>query len=318
MSPAERFRFGGSAHTTSTAAELAERARRVEGLGFDTFVLPDHFEPGWFAAGPALTAVACATTTLRIGTTVYCNNFRHPALLAREIATIDVLSDGRMEPGLGAGYGLPEYAETGLALEAAGVRVDRLVEAVAVLKGLWADGPLTFAGDHYRITAMEGWPKPLQRPHPPLYLAGGGKRALTFAAREADIIGIIARARPEGGIDLGQDSEALLAQKVGWIREAAGARFDQLELSMLIWAVATTDHRRSAAADIAAGWGLTPDQVLASPYFLVGSTSSIVESLLALRERHGISYFTFFPRDVEPIAPVVAQLAGSSRSSNSS
>ncbi len=309
-SSARPFRFGGSAHTTTSATELAEQARRVEGLGFDTFLLPDHFEPTWFAAGPALTAVACATTTLRVGTTVYRNNFRHPALLAREIATIDVLSNGRMEPGIGAGYLLPEYAETGIPLDAAGVRVDRLVEAVAVLKGLWAEGPLTFAGEHYRITEMEGWPKPLQRPYPPLYIAGGGKRALTFAACEADIVGIIARANPEGGIDIVQDSEALLAKKVGWVREAAGGRLEQLELSMLIWSVAATDHRRSAAADVASAWGLTADQVLASPYFLVGSASSIAEDLLALRERHGISYFTFFPADVQSFAPVLAQLAG--------
>jgi len=310
MSSMRSFRFGAGAHATDTGAEFVERARRLEGMGYDTFLLPDHFESKWFAAGPALTAVACATTTLRIGSTVYCNNFRHPALLAREAATIDVLSGGRMEPGIGAGYLMPEYAETGIALEAAGVRVDRLGEAVHVLKGLWAEGPFTFKGRHYTITEMEGWPKPVQRPHPPLYIAGGGKRSLALAAREADIVGIIARARPEGGIDVSRDSEALLAEKVGWIRDAAGERFEQLELSMLIWAVAIGDHRRSVAGDIGAARGLTADQVLASPYFLVGSSSSVAESLQALREQHGISYFIIFPSDVEPFAPVLEQLAG--------
>ena len=183
------------------------------------------------------------------------------------------------------------------------MRVDRLVEAVHVLKGLWAEGPFTFNGRHHTITEMEGWPKPVQRPHPPLYIAGGGKRSLALAAREADIVGIIARARPEGGIDVSRDSEALLAEKVGWIRDAAGERFEQLELSMLIWAVAVGDDRRSMAADIGAARGLTADQVLGSPYFLVGSSSSVAESLQALREQHGVSYFIIFPSRCGALCP---------------
>jgi probable F420-dependent oxidoreductase len=310
VSPARRFRFASSAHTTPTAAGFAEAARRVEALGYDTFVLPDHFEQQWFAVGPGLVAAACATDTLRIGSLVYSNNFRHPALLAREAATVDVLSGGRLEFGIGAGYYLPEYSQTGIELPGSGVRVEALREALAVIKGLWSNGPLTFDGEHYTIADMEGWPKPLQQPHPPIQVGGGGKRMLALAAQEADVVGIIAQSGKAGGIDFGRDTDALMADKVRWVREAAGERFDHLELAVLIWQVVVTDHRRSAAEDIAPRFGLTADQVLASPYFLVGSLSTIIEDVQALRERHSISSLTVFPNDLETFAPVVAQLAG--------
>jgi len=305
------FRFGGSSHASATAAEYAEAARRVEDLGYDTFVMPDHFEQGWFAVGPALVAAACATTTLRVGSLVYCNNFRHPALLAREAATVDVLSEGRLEFGIGAGYYLPEYSQTGIELPPAPARVESLRETLTIIKGLWSSGPLTFGGEHYSIAEMEGWPKPIQQPHPPIQVGGGRKRMLELAAQQADIVGIIAQSRKAGGIDYGRDTDAVVAEKVGWVREAAGERFAQLELAVLIWRVVVTDHRRSAAEDIAPRRGMTAEQVLASPYFLVGSLASILEDVQALRERHAISYLTVFPTDIEAFAPVVAQLARS-------
>jgi probable F420-dependent oxidoreductase len=233
-----------------------------------------------------------------------------PALLAREAATVDVLSEGRLEFG-GAGYYLPEYRQTGIELPPAHARVEGLREALTVVKGLWSSGPLTFGGEHYTITDMECWPKPIQQPHPPIQVGGGGKRMLGLAAREADIVGIIAQSAKAGGIDYGRDNDALVAEKVGWIREAAGERFAQLELAVLIWHVVVTDHRRSAAEEIAPRRGMTAEQVLASPYFLVGSLASILEDVQALRDRHGISYLTVFPSDVEAFAPVVAQLARS-------
>jgi probable F420-dependent oxidoreductase len=304
------FRFGGSANITASGAEFAERVRRVEALGYATFLAPDHFSPHWFAAGPALTAAALATTNLRVGSFVYGNDFRHPALLAREAATIDVLSGGRLEFGLGAGYYQPDYAPAGIPLDPPGVRVRRLEEAVRVIKGLWAAGPLTLAGRYYTITAMDGAPKPLQPPHPPVHIGAGGKRMLAFAAREADIVGIIAQANPRGSLDEARDSEALLARKVAWVREAAGARFGQLELGVLIWNVAVTDDRQGTAEQIAAARGLRVEQVLGSPYYLIGSVEAIIEQVMALRERYGISYLTVFPTDVEAFAPVVARLAG--------
>ena len=310
MSSARPFRFGAAAYRTDEGTAYTENARRVEALGYDTLGVGDHFSPNWFAAGPALAAIALATTTLRVSCTVYANDFRHPALLAKEAASIDVLSGGRLEFGIGAGWHKPEYDQLGLPFDPPGVRVERMEEAVGVIKGLWGDGPVTHVGRYYTINGLEGMPKPTQRPHPPVFIGGGGKRLLGFAAREADIVGILARALPGGGLDIAGDSEAALAQKVGWVREAAGERFDQLELAALIWKVVVTDDRQAAAEEVAAARGLTSEQVLASPYFLIGSVERLVEDLLAQRERHSISYLTVFPSDVEAFAPVVARLAG--------
>jgi probable F420-dependent oxidoreductase len=304
------FRFGAGSAATSSAAEFTENARRIEGLGYNTCLVADHFEEWWFAAGPALVAAALATTTLRVGSLVYSNSFRHPALLAREATTIDLLSGGRFEFGIGTGYDMPEYSQTGITLPPPRVRVEQLRETLAVVKGLWSNGPFSFSGDFYTITEMEGWPKPLQEPRPPIQVGGGGRRMLALAAQEADIVGIIAQSAKGGGLDFGGDTDAVVGQKVRWLREAAGKRFDELELAALIWQVVVTDRPRSAAEVIAPRWGMTGDQVLASPYFLVGSLAAIVEQVQALRERHGISYLAIFPSDVTTFAPVVAQLAG--------
>ncbi|MGI8417522.1 MAG: TIGR03621 family F420-dependent LLM class oxidoreductase [Nakamurella sp.] len=305
-----QFRFGAGSASTSSAAEFTENARRIEGQGYSICLVADHFEEPWFAVGPALVAAALATTSLRVGSLVYSINFRHPALVAREAATIDVLSGGRFEFGIGAGYYLPEYSQTGITLPPPRVRVEQLRETLTVVKGLWSNEPLSFSGEHYTITEMEGWPKPLQQPRPPIQVGGGGKSMLALAAQEADIVGIIAQSAKGGGIDFGRDTDALVGEKVSWVREAAGERFDQLELAALIWQVVLTDRPRSAAEDVAPRWGMTGDQVLASPYFLMGSLPAIVEQVQALRERHGISYLAIFPSDVTTFAPVVAQLAG--------
>ena len=205
-----------------------------------------------------------------------------------------MLSEGRLEFGIGAGYYLPEYSQTGIALPPPRDRVDQLREALAVIKGLWSDGPFTFGGKHYTITDMEGWPKPIQRPHPPIQVGGGGKRMLDLAARRPtpwDHRPV----HPGRRSRFGRDTDALVTEKVGWVREASGDRFDQLELAALIRRVVVTDHRRSAAERIAPSRGMTAEQVLASPYFLVGSHRPILEDVQALRERHDISYLTFFP-----------------------
>jgi probable F420-dependent oxidoreductase len=304
------FRFGASAHATGAAAEFLDQARRTEALGYDIFVLPDHFENQWFAVGPALAAVATVTSTIRIGALVYSNNFRHPALLAREAATLDVLSDGRLDLGIGAGYSLPEYDQTGIVLPPPPIRIEQLRESLAVIKGLWGSGPFTFEGEHYTITEMEGWPKPFQQPRPPIQVGGGRKAMLTFAGREADIVGIVARSLSAGGLDFAEDSDDAVAKKVRWVRDAAGDRFPELELGVLIWGVEVTTDRRSSAETIAQMWGLTGEQVLASPYFLLGSVDAIIEQVQATRERHGISYLTVFPEHVEAFAPVVSRLAG--------
>src|SRR5579884_3554163 len=201
MPPLRPFRFAAPAIRAASGAALAAQARRVEDLGYATLVIPDHFLPTNMAAGPALMAAAAATTTLRVGTTVYDNDFRHPALLAKEAATLHVLTDGRFEFGIGAGYYKAEYDQTGIPFSPAGVRVGRLEEAVALIKALWGPDPVTFAGRYYRVSNLRVMAPP-HPPYPPLYIGAGGKRLLSFAAREANIIGIIAPSQSGGGLAL--------------------------------------------------------------------------------------------------------------------
>jgi probable F420-dependent oxidoreductase len=309
MASLRPFRFGAGAFTAASAAEWSDLARRVEALGYDTLLMPDHFSSR-FAPTPALAAAALSTTTVRVGTTVFANDFRHPAMLAKEMATLDLLSGGRLEVGIGAGWKKSEYEQAGISFESPGVRVERMQEAVHVLKGLWGDGPFTFSGRHYAIRGLENWPKPVQRPHPPIFIGAGGKRLLSFAAQEADIIGILAPATPDGRLDIASDNEERLADQVGWVREAAGERLDRIELAMLTWGVAVTDDRRAAAQQLAQTRGLTPEQALASPYYLIGSIDAIVEQLCSLRERFGLSYCSIFPEYMEDFAPVVNRLPG--------
>lgn len=303
------FRFGTGHYMEETASAWADRMRQIEAYGYDTFLMPDHL--GYqFAPFPGLLAAALATTTLRIGPLVVAADFRHPALLAKEMATFDVLTEGRLEFGIGAGWNKAEYDRAGIPFDAPGVRVERMTEALRIVRGLWGDGPFSFSGQHFSITEMDGWPKPVQKPGPPIMIGAGAKRMLAFAAREADIIGIAAPALREGGLDTARDREARLAEQVGWIREAAGARFDEIELSMLFWAVRVTDDIHAGAEDIARTryTPTTAEQVLASPYYLIGSEERIAERLYELRERFGISYMVVMPEGADAFAPVVARL----------
>jgi probable F420-dependent oxidoreductase len=309
MSAERPFRFGGGLFWADSAAEWADGARHLEALGYDTLVIGDHFSRQ-FAPIPALLAAAAATSSLRVTCTVFDNDYRHPAALAKEGATLDVLSGGKLEFGLGAGQAKHEYDRLGIPFDSPAVRVGRFEEAVHVVKGLWDQGPLTFTGNHYQIREVDGQPKPLQRPHPPIFIGGGGKRLLAVAATHANIVGILARANPGGGLDRSEDTDACVAQKVEWVRQAAGDRFDQLELALLIWAVAVTEDRHAAAQHIAARTGRLVDDVLESPYFLIGSVEAIVDKLIEQRRRLGISYISVFPSDTDAFAPVVERLAG--------
>jgi probable F420-dependent oxidoreductase len=307
------FRFATGPFATASGAEYLEAARRIEALGYAIFLTGDHFRPRWFEPGPACTAAALATSSLRVGCTVFCNDFRHPALLAKEAASIDVLTGGRFEFGIGAGWLKAEYDELAIPFDPPGVRVSRLEEAVQIVKGLWHGGPFTFSGQYYQINDLEGTPRPAQHPHPPTFIGGGGKRLLSIAGREADIVGINPRAKPEGGVSMEGWDEPTMAQRISWVKEAAGDRFDRLELAILIQAVAVVDGRTArdaAAVRLATDAELTPEQVLSSPHFLIGSVDNIEEDLIALRERHGVSHISIFGRDMESFAPVVARLAG--------
>lgn len=304
------FRFGVTAPTPSGGTNWAERARRVEQLGYSMLVVPDHFRDH-LAPVPALVAAALATTRLRVGSLVFSNDFRHPAVLAKEAATIDVLSGGRFELGLGGGWLRAEYDQAGIPFDAPGTRIERLEEAVTIIKGLLAGERVTFAGRHYTIADLEGRPTPVQRPHPPIAIGGGGRRTLTLAAREASIVGLVPRARRDGsGLDLSDLSAAATREKLEWVRSAAGERFDSLEINALIQAVAVADQRMTAADQLASRFKVAREVVLETVYVAVGTIDEICETLRQRRERHGISYLTVFERDMEAFAPVVERLAG--------
>ena len=266
-----------------------------------------------FAPMPALVSAADATKRLRVGTNVLNNDLRHPVLVAREAATVDLLTEGRLQLGLGAGHMKSEYDEAGLTFDVGGTRVERLAEAVTIVKGLLEGEPVTFAGRHYRVTSHRIHPSPVQRPHPPILIGGNGRRLLTLAAREADIVGLSGITFRRGGVepDLSGWKAGAVDERVQLVREAAGDRFDRLELSALVQRVIVTDDRRRTAEELAGRWTqLSPEEILESPFVLIGTVRELVENLRARRERWGISYYVVFEPYMEAFAPVVADLAG--------
>lgn len=315
MSRQRPFRFGVSVNKVRSKEEWVATARKVESLGYSTLLMPDHLGDQ-LAPLAALMAAAEATQTLRIGSLVFDNDFRHPVMLAKEAATLDLLSGGRFELGLGAGWMRSEYEQAGIPFDPAGVRVSRLEEAVHIIKGLFADGPLTFSGNYYTVTDFEGHPKPAQRPYPPILIGGGGKRLLSIAAREATIVGFVPIFRADGsGTDVTDAASESLMEKLAWVRQAAGDRFDDLELNILVAEVVITEDREQVAqfiaAAIAPNMGASVEQVLQVPYVLIGTVDQICENLLARREQFGISYITVYEKNLEALAPVIARLAGS-------
>jgi probable F420-dependent oxidoreductase len=306
------FRFGVQSAQAASHEEWKAKAKRAEALGYDILLMPDHLIDQ-FAIGPALALVAEATTTLRIGTFVLQNDLRHPALVAKEAATLDVLSDGRFELGLGAGGSLlADYEQTGIPFDPPGMRVGRLEESLRIIKGLFAEEPLTFTGRHYTITSLGGFPKPMQRPHPPILVAGGGPRVLSLAAREADIVGILAPMLPSGGqFQMEASRAAAVTEQVELIRRVAGPRLPAMELNVLIQRVVVTEDVRRASEELSRQWApLNPEEVGETPYLLIGTVDDIVATLRARRDRWSMSYVVVFEWDMEAFAPVVARLSG--------
>jgi len=311
------FRFLATVDGYPSFAELTDVARKAEAVGCSTFVLPDHLI-GQYAPMPLLAVVAAATEGLRAGTFVLNTCLRHPAVLAQDLATLDVLSGGRLEIGLGAGWNKPEHDAIGIPFEPVGVRISRLTEAIAILKGCFADGPFSFSGEHYAITVHDGVPKPEQRPHPPIFVGGGGKRLLTLAAREAQIIGLAPRLiqGDTPRVDARSLTAAATEEKIGWIREAAGDRFGELELNTYPTgapAVVTSDpraeaRRRADRIREQTGTELTVEEILDSPHMFIGSIKDLTRKFTDLRERFGIS--SFLIDDLDALAPVVEELAG--------
>lgn len=309
---ARPFRFGVQAARAESAREWAHLARKAEDLGYSTLSMPDHFVNQEFAPVPALAAAAAATERLRIGSLVFDNDYKHPVVLAKEAATLDLLSEGRLEFGLGAGWQRSDYEASGIPYDDAAVRVERFEEGLAVIKGLWSEGPLSFEGRHYRIRELDGFPKPVQKPHPPILVGGGSPRVLRIAGREADIVGInVSLRQGEVTADAGKDAtEEAILRKVGWIREGAGDRFDQLDLNVLVFVCIVTDDRDSVIDSLGPGFGLTRDEIEGIPFALVGTVEQMVDTLQERRERYGINYVTVQADAMETFAPVVAKLAG--------
>lgn len=304
------FRFGVQISRSRSLEEWRRQAQRAEALGYDVFLMPDHFGPQ-FAIGPALAVAAEATTTIRIGPLVWQNDLRHPAETAKEAATLDVLSGGRFELGIGAGGSfLPEYTWTGIPFGSAGTRVSRLEESVQIMKSLFGNDPCTFHGDHYRISEYDGYPKPFQRPHPPILIAGGGTRMLTLAAREADIVGLLPSMKPAGGSFHNDDTAEAFAEKADFVRKQAGPRAAQIEFNILIQQFKITDDRQGEIARIQAEHEITDSGWFDSPMVYVGSEDEIAAKMMVVRAHIGVSYFVVFEPAMEACAPVIARLAG--------
>jgi probable F420-dependent oxidoreductase len=321
------FRFGAIEVFGTSGKDWAERARIVEGSGFSTLQMVDHLGFMW-SPGPALSAAAAVTETLRVGSQVFANDYRHPVQLAKDAATIDLISDGRLELGIGAGWSVGDYHAMGIPFDSPKVRIDRLEEAITIIKGCFGDDVVNFQGEHYTITDYAGQPKPAQPNGPPLLIGGGGKRMLRIAGREADIVGLNfdlrSNAEPGepqpsvGGIMTPKIASTgtaeMVDEKIQWVREGAGARFDDLDINITAFILMITDDARGAAEGVAGELGITPQQVLDLPFALIGTVDEMADTLVERRERFGINYVTLpmpmIPDGYKLLAPLVDRLTG--------
>jgi probable F420-dependent oxidoreductase len=305
------FRFAVQTAFAPDGKSWRERARQVEDLGYSTLYIPDHFGEQF---GPlvALTAAAEATERLNVGALVLDNDYRHPLVLAKELATLDLFSEGRLEAGLGAGWMKSDYDESGMPYDSPGTRIDRMVEGLAIMKGLWSQPTFSFSGEHYTVTNAQGMPRPYSQPHPKIVIGGGGRKVLSIAAREADIVGI--NPNLKSGYVGPETAASALAdryrERVAWVREAAGERIDAIELQVLTFLVQIGVDPDEAAANIAPLFGIEPAAALEIPLALVGSVDTIVETLQRRREEYGLSYIVVHEGEMEAFGEVVARLAG--------
>jgi probable F420-dependent oxidoreductase len=313
------FRFLADARAIVDGPTLAANARRAEAMGYSVLVIPDHLIEQ-LAPIPAMATIAAATERLRISAFVFNNDLRHPAVLAQDLASLDVLSEGRLEIAMGAGWNRPEYDAIGLPFEPQAVRSARLEESIAVLKGCFAEAPFSFRGEHYTIRELDGYPKPVQRPHPPFFIGGGGHRTLALAGREAQIAGLAPRIVPDADgnprVDPRSLTIAAAEEKIGWVREAAGDRFAEIELNVYpsVTGITITDHAHAEAATVAdllrarTGQDVDPDELLESPHIFIGSIAGLTEKFRMLRERLGVS--SIMVGEIDELAPIVERLAG--------
>jgi probable F420-dependent oxidoreductase len=299
------FRFGAQ-YTGTTLDDWQDHARKAEDLGFSTLVAQDHFG-AQLTPLMSLVSAAAVTTRLRMAAIVLDNDFRHPALTAKEAATADVLTGGRLELGLGAGWMMADYEKTHIPFDAPGVRYERLRETVKIVKAFFTEeSAVTFEGKHYQVTGLDAQPRVVQQPHPPIMIGGRQKRMISLAAREADIVSIsmLDRRTPDG------PPVPTFGEKVGWVKEAAGERFGAIEIHANSGGTQVTDNQREALEAVATRQQIPVEDVLKSPANLIGSVDAIVDQLLQWRETCHVSYFVLQARVMDEFAPVIAKLDG--------
>jgi probable F420-dependent oxidoreductase len=315
------FRFAVQATNAADGAEWRHTVGKVEDLGYSTLFLAEHYlGPGpaqKIARTPrqdlapiaAMAAAAAVSETLRVGCRVFCIDYHVPAVLAKEAATLDLLSDGRLEMGIGAGWSETEYNAMGLTFDRPGRRIAKLAEVVALIKAHWEGGQLDFAGQIVQVRGYAGRPQPVQRPHPPIMIGGGGPRMLAFAGREADIVSM--SSVPFVARDAaGREPWAVAQQRIEVVRAAAGERYSRLEIESSPYFTAVTDNPEAALAQAASSSGISADVLREHPNVMIGSLETIAEMLFSRRESLGVNYVTVQQSQIESFAPVVDRLRG--------
>lgn len=301
------FRFGVQQPRAASRSDWLDLARRSEAAGFSTLLVPDHFV-GPLAPFVALMAAADATSTLRLGTRVIANDFRNPLLLAQEAATLDLLTDGRLELGLGAGWMRDDYESTGIPFDPAAVRIERLEESIRIVRSLFSGGALTQVGAHYRMSHDRPLPRPKQA-NVPIMVGGGSQRILELAGRVANIVGIQASLR-HGSQRPGPTTAAATERKLDWVRRGAGRRFGDIELEVGIDVICRTGDAQHASDEVSRRLNVPAEQLDTMTNVLIGSDEQILELCRSRRDRFGISYLVFHGRDLDAAAPVVEALSG--------
>jgi probable F420-dependent oxidoreductase len=303
------FRFAVHASSAPSGEAWLTLARRAESLGYDALLVPDHLG-NQLSPIAALAAAAAVTSRLRIGPYVFANDFRHPLVMAREAATLDILSNGRLELGMGAGWRTTDYRQLGMPYEEPGRRVDRLAEAVPLVKRLLSGERVTHAGSHYRLEEAQIRPRPVQRPRPPLHIGAGGPRMLRLAAREAEIVGFIPQFTRAGRPNPADATEAALARKVEIVRLAAGERFGGLELSIYCADAGMVGSGTGLPGSISSALKGAVVGAVGSPYLPYGTVGQLRERFERRRDRLGISHYAIPGHAMEAMAPLVEGLAG--------
>jgi len=318
------FRFGLQAYAPESGKQWRELARKAESSGFSSFHLADHIiGPGpalaatghpvqTVAAIPAMAVAAEATSTIKVGCRVLCVDYRNPVMLAKEVATLDFFSEGRLELGLGAGWLQGEYEAVGIAFDRAGVRLDRFEEVIGLLRASFAEGELNIDTPHVHAVGFEAVPKPFTKSGPPIMIGGGAQRILTIAGREADIVSLNFNnsSGKLGAEGIGSSTAEHTDQKIQWIRNGAGERFDQIEIEIAAYFTVVTPDGAGTRAKMAPMFGMTPEVFAEHPNVLIGSVDEICDRIVERRERFGISYTSFGASVMDSVIPVVERLSG--------